>query len=704
MAVGITVILSLDFIRASQIDVEVGNPSPQRIVSPVSTSLDSALLTEDERLLAERAVSDVYRQVVGASGRNQVNAARELFNFIDVVRADTLATSAEKIAYLQAVENVEIDPELATILLDASPTSLAKILAETERIIDRLMRQEVRQDQLSEIPEKVRVELGLVSEEQESAIRAIVPSLIVPNSAFDEVATDEARAEARAQVETVSQVIKKDQVILNEGDIVTAQKLEILEQLGILQAERDWFGFGSIVLISLLSVALIFLYYLRYREGHYQRLRYMALLATLLLAFVFSAELLTRQQSLLAYIFPAAALSMLIAVIFDGRFAALVTLVVGGLVGYMSNGSLELAFYSVVGSLIAIFTLRDAQRINAFFRAGLFAAVGNLVVVAIFNLIGNPDPLEMLQVAGLALASGGLSAMLTIGGFYMVGTVFGITTMLQLQELSRFDQPLLQELLHKAPGTYHHSIMVANLAEQAADRIDANSLLARVGAFYHDIGKMSHAPFYTENQEGENPHDHLDPIDSADYIVGHVTEGLKLAKKHRLPERIQDFIAEHHGTQVLTYFYQKARDNSAENNQDPVQVVDEALFTYPGPAPRSRETGIVMMADSIEATSKAVQPNNEVAIEKLVRKITDDLLAADQLDDSGLTLGDIQQIRASFVETLKGRFHVRVKYAGNEQLEAANTPAIEAQIDEFEEVEMVQLSAEREAVTTLPEP
>lgn len=699
MVAGIAAILSLDFVRASRIDVEIGNPSPQRITSPQTKSFVSEYLTASERERAARDVLDVYTPIDRSIGRMQVNRAREVFSFVDVVRADTLATPAEKVSYLQAIETVPVDDVLALTLLDLSGSSLSTIRSQTERIIDQLMRNQIREDQIGLVPQEVSRAISLVSEEQEDVLMAIVPSLIVPNSFFDEAATETARNQAREQVEPFTQSIIKDQVILSQGDIVTAEKYEMLEQLGILQAEVNWWAIGSIVLVSIMSVVLIFLYYLRYRQSHYHRWRYMALMATLVLVFVLSAELMIRQQTLLAYLFPAAALSMLLAVIFDARFSAFVTVIIAGLVGYIANGSLELAFYTVVGSFAAILTLRDAHRINDFFRAGVIAAVGNLIVVAIFNLIASPDPLDMLQIIGLALASGGLSAMLTIAGFYVAGTVFGITTMLQLQELSRFDQPLMQELLHRAPGTYHHSIMVANLSEQAADRIGANSLLVRVGAFYHDIGKMANAPFFTENQEAENPHDDMDPVLSAEYIVGHVTEGLQLARKHRLPERIQDFIAEHHGTQVLGHFYRKARDASAENNLQPVSLVDQALFTYPGPAPRSRETGIVMMADAVEATSKAVQPNNEEAIIKLVRTITDDLMAADQLDDSGLTLGDIQQIRASFVETLKGRFHVRVKYAGNEQLEAANTPAIEAQFDDLAELEALTHSAERETVS-----
>jgi putative nucleotidyltransferase with HDIG domain len=259
---------------------------------------------------------------------------------------------------------------------------------------------------------------------------------------------------------------------------------------------------------------------------------------------------------------------------------------------------------------------------------------------------------------------------LTIAGFYLIGSVFGIITTLQLQELSHLDHPLLKELLRKAPGTYHHSIMVSNLAEQAAERIRANASLVRVGAFYHDIGKMTRPQFFTENQEGVNLHETLDPYSSAKVIIAHVTDGLQMARQYRLPRQVQEFIATHHGDRLIKAFYRKACD-SAENPD----TVDPARFSYPGPRPSSRETGLVAMADTIEAASSAIQPNNEAAVEKLVNTLVDDMMREGQLDNTGLTLGDINAARESYIETLKGRFHVRVKYEGNEAISAQNSPA-----------------------------
>jgi putative nucleotidyltransferase with HDIG domain len=375
------------------------------------------------------------------------------------------------------------------------------------------------------------------------------------------------------------------------------------------------------------------------------------------------AKLLVPTGGLYAYLFPAAAMSMLLAVIFDVRLSIFATLLVGTLIGLVAQESLELTMYMIVGPIFATLTLRDAQRVNAFFRAGLVAALANMVVILVFRLAQDVAPVEILQLLAFSLLNGLISASITLAGFFVIGGLFGMMTTLQLQELSRLDHPLLKDLLRRAPGTYHHSIMVANLAEQAAERVKANAALVRVGAFYHDVGKMNRPPFFTENQEGINPHETLDPYSSARIIISHVQDGLDLAKKHKLPDRIQDFIAEHHGDRLVVVFYKKAEEQLEEGEK-----IDESRFRYKGPRPRSRETGIVLLADSVEAASAAVRPNNAEAIEMLINKIIDDHVKDAQLDNSGLTLGDIKTIRESFTETLKGRFHVRVKYPGNEEL------------------------------------
>ena len=691
---GIAAILSYALLEINQVDVMLGAPAPVDIRANQTTEYRSDVLTGQAREAAALSVPDIYTPLDRSTGLAQVETTRSLFNYIRVVRADATASREHLLSNLMLIDVVPVSAELATTLLDMSEANFESAETETSRIVAQIMRGAVRNEDLGAVSDKVVQAAPFFSPseaDQEIVVFDVTPHLIQPNVLFDEVATAEARELARNETPFVVQSVQKDQIIIRSGQIVNDLHLETLAELGLLHLERNWAGIARNAIVSLLMVTLLGLYFYRYADLHFRRRRYLLLLTVLMLGAVGSAEFLLNQDALLRYVYPGAAFAMLLAVVYDTRFAIYLTLLIGSLVGYAAGGSLELAFYAIIGSLIAILSLRGAERINDFFRAGLLAAVGNFVVILLFNFADSIVWGEFWQLVGYALVSGGFSAMLTILGFYIIGSLFGITTVLQIQDLSRFDQPLMQELLRRAPGTYHHSIMVANLAERAAEEVGANSLLVRVGAFYHDIGKMSQAPFYTENQEGHNPHDEMDPYESADIIIGHVTNGLDLARQSGLPERLQDFIAEHHGDQVLKHFYRKACNQagvapSTGAAMQSVEIVDRERFRYPGPAPRTRETGIVMMADTVEAASKAVQPNNEGAIEKLVVSVTDGLILGHQLDNSGLTMGDIQKIRETFMEMLKGRFHSRVQYAGNESLTAANTPPLEAEVTDAREL------------------
>lgn len=657
------IILSFRLEAAANVAVELGQPAPNDVFAPSSLTYSSELLTVQAQEQAKGQVEDQYTPLDMSIGRAQLTRAQAIFEFVDTVRADTQATTETKLKYLQAVEGLTIEEQVGIDLLSLNSADYQIAREDVLEIIDVIMRQDIREGELSDFRRSARREASLeLTLTQNNVVTNLAPQFIAPTIFLDESATQLKRDEAATGVQPISRTIAKDQRILQAGEIVTETHIEILSQLGLLQQEVNWRDTTSIFLASLLVVVLILLYWRQFYTKQRKSGRYLTSLATLWLLFILIAKLVITLPGLFSYLYPVAAMSMLLAVIFDVRMAMLVTVLMSAVVGYIAPNSLELAVYTAAGGLVASLTLHDAVRINAFFRAGLMAAVGHLVVIVIFWLPQETASAFVPQLVLYSLVNGVLSAALTLVGFFIMGSLFGVTTTLQLQELSRLDHPLLQDLLRRAPGTYHHSIMVAHLAEQAAERIKANSTLVRVGAFYHDIGKMTRPPFFAENQEGVNPHESLDPFSSARIIISHVSDGLEMARRHRLPDRIRDFIAEHHGDRVLKTFYTKAKEQSG------TEPVDIERFRHRGPRPRSRETGIVMLADAIEATSSALRPNSEKAIEKLVNSLVDEHLTEGQLDDSSLTLGDVSMIRASFIDTLKGRFHVRVKYPGNESL------------------------------------
>ncbi len=674
----IALILSFDLVRPSNVVVVRGMPAANDIFAPRSVTYVSALLTAQAKEQAQASVPDVYTAPDPSIGRAQLSTARAIFAFIEVVRSDTFATPEIKVGYLQAILGLTIEESAALDLLTLSAPDYAEAKDTVLAIIEELMSQEIRPNQLADYQRLARRPSLVLTPPQDNVVTRLAHQFIVPNTFLNEEATAERRAEAVAAVPPVSRSVTEGQRVIRAGDIVTELDIEMLEQLGLLQSETDWRDVGSIFLVSLLSVVVVTLYWQQFHDQAHNNGRYLAALILLVLIFLIAARLMVSGPTYLIYWYPIATLSMLLVVVFDVRLSLLITILLAAQIGFIAPNSLELSIYIGTGGMLALLLLRDALRVNAFFRAGLAAAAGHILVLVMFRLPQEVSLLRLLQESLYALGNGVLSAALTLLGLFFIGSLFGVITILQLQELSRLDHPLLQELLRLAPGTYHHSIMVANLAEQAAERIKGvNSTLVRVGAFYHDIGKVRRPAFFTENQQGSNPHDSLDPYSSARIIISHVTDGLEMARKYRLPQRLQDFIAEHHGDRVVKGFYLKA---VAQAGGDESRV-DESKFRHVGPRPRSRETGIVMLADSVEATSSALRPSTEKAIEKLVNTIIDEHITEGQLNNSGLTLGDIRVVRASLIETLKGRFNVRIKYPGNEELElepAATAPALTA--------------------------
>jgi hypothetical protein len=250
-----------------------------------------------------------------------------------------------------------------------------------------------------------------------------------------------------------------------------------------------------------------------------------------------------------------------------------------------------------------------------------------------------------------------------LGGLFLIGPLFDITTTMRLVELGRPDHPLLKRLLREAPATYHHSLMVSNLAEQAAERIGADAMLTRVGAYYHDVGKIARPYFFTENQvEGTNPHDRLDPRTSAEIITGHVKDGIELARRYRLPRRVRAFIPEHHGTGWVSFLYHKAVQLAGDES-----LVDPNDFHHQGPKPQSRETALVMLADGCEAAVRSARPSSAEEVAEIVNRIIDQRVADQQLTECDLTLRDLDMIRETFVSVLKGVFHPRIKYPSPDQ-------------------------------------
>ena len=660
----LTFLLIFDFFSSARLDLQVGDSAVEDILAPQSVTYISEVLTERARQEAIDGVRDVYDPPDMRVARAQISRSRLILDYVETVRADTLAARQHEDrqlqkTYINAVPELDLPDDLLGGLLELTAGQWDTVRQNTLTVIDQAMREQIREDRLAEaqaaIPLLVRLELP---ESEAVVVTSLAQQLIVSNSSLNPQLTEQYRQDVANSVGPVQQAFDINSTIVREGDIIDAADIEAMQQLGLMQAEADWQSRASLFVAVLLIITLLGQYLLRLHPEFFASGRHMLLLSALLVLFVLVAKLLVPGQVLLPFLYPAAGLAMLLTVLFDPNLAIAVTICLAAMVGFIGGNSLELTVYTAAGGILSALVIRKSPRISTFFRTGILVGVANSSVILIYRLSGS-DLRGILELVGTSFLNGLLSSGITLAGFFVVGNVFSVVTALQLQELARLDHPLLQELLRQAPGTYHHSLMVSNLAEQAAQRIGADSALVRVGSFYHDVGKIARPYFFTENQEGANAHARLDPRTSAQTIINHVADGLELAKRYRLPEKIRSFIPEHQGTRSTKYFYHQALKMA----EDP-SLIDEADYKYPGPKPQSKETAVVLLADSCEAASVALQSSSEQEIEDVVEKVINDIVLQGELDESGLTLGDIHEIKTSFAETLHGRFHVRPKYPG----------------------------------------
>jgi cyclic-di-AMP phosphodiesterase PgpH len=416
------------------------------------------------------------------------------------------------------------------------------------------------------------------------------------------------------------------------------------------------------MIIIILSITIIANYYfVRYKPKFMQEQKKLIFLELMVVIILIIAKIINYFQiSYLIYLVPVAMASILTAVLINTDIAVMLTVFLSLLTGLVFNSDFSVVVSSFIGGLVGIFSVARVNQRNDLVRAGF--NVSWVLVIVILGLTMNMSFSSWLYILWSVLTgvlNGILVAILANGLLPYLENAFGMTSSVKLLELSNPSQPLLKKLLVEAPGTYHHSVIVGNLAETAADNIGANSLLTRVGAYYHDIGKMKRAYFFTDNQfGGENPHDKLSPNLSSLIIKSHVKDGVEMAREHNLPESIIDIIKEHHGTNLISFFYQEAmKDNKHDS-------VEEGDFHYDGPKPQSRESAIIMLADIVEASlrSKQFNKSNHNRIEGMVRELIREKLTEGQLDESELTLKDLDIIVDSFVKVLTGIYHQRVDY------------------------------------------
>ncbi len=507
--------------------------------------------------------------------------------------------------------------------------------------------------------QSVLQEKGLIG--FKNAFNNLFFDLVKPNVFFDQALSEIALSNELSKISTTRGTVDEGKLIVAKGEVVESENLKILKSLRSEYESELWTAnnyyyilTGYTVLVALVLVMLL-LFLKKYRKHIYNNNVKVTFIFFNILLMVFVTTLVVKYDEAYVFVVPLCILPLILKTFFDARLGLFAHVLTVLILGFVVPNSFEYIFLQIIAGIVTILTVSELYK-----RANLFISVGQITSIYIigylaFHIIheGNLDNI-MWFTLGLFLLNG----MITLFAqplIYIYEKIFGLVSDVSLLELSDTNSKLLKELSNKAPGTFHHSLQVANLAEAAANEIGANAMLVRVGAMYHDIGKMNNPTYFTENQiTNVNPHDELSPRDSAKIIVNHVIEGIEIARKNKLPDRIIDFIRSHHGTTTVYYFLKR--------QQEMDENVDEKDFRYPGPLPFSKETAILMMADSVEAASKSLKNPTFSIIDEFVDKIVAGQMSANQFLNANITFKEIEIIKKIFKQKLTNIYHLRVEY------------------------------------------
>ncbi len=661
-----------------------GAVAPSTVYAPRDASIANPIETEQARSAAAAAVGPKYDyspDKAAAIAAVQVAELELQLKPVDAAFSAVQAPEARRTAlngvlpFLTASDRAllqELDPSRWPIVEDAAVGALRG--GEQTEIRDTDLA--TRRDSLALA--SMPATLDLTTTEQQLAA-AIATPFFVANSAYSTSLTQQARAEAAAAQPTQMDTLKAGQVIVDQGHVITAADMIKISYFGLEKSTVELGAAAGWLLFSALSAAILFGWLWRFRPEYWHRNRSLFLIALIFVVAVLAVKI-PAGRAWLPYLMPTAAASMLLSLLLDAGFGVVVTALVALMAGLAGGTTLEPAAYVAMGGFAGLISIRKGEQQHYFVQAAIAVAAADIAVLGSFALLGEGahDMTGMLQLSAAAAGGAVIAAVIALGSFSLLGNVFGILTGTQLLELANPSRPLLRRLLMETPGTYHHSLMVGNLAERAATAIGADPLLVRCAAYYHDVGKLANPLAFIENQAGgENIHDQLEPEVSATILRQHVPDGLDLGSKAKLPKPLLGFIPQHHGTAVMGFVYNKAREAAAApfgglstaGGRAAADKVDPGQFRHAGPKPQSKEAAILMLSDGVEASVRSLSSRDEATIRAMVGQIITERVTDGQLNECDLTIRDLENIREAFVGQLLGMYHQRIAYPQNAVVE-----------------------------------
>lgn len=611
-------------------------------------------------VMADRRVRAFFQKVRELQ-RGKANGTERYASLRDYLLQESGVTSADFLPELSASLQALLQTDES--VLGSTETKSLELLEEQMRLPLKAVDLAAARKELGD-----KVALSGIASPLQPAVSFVLKHAISTNMVFDRDGYNRQVAAARGAVLPVQRTILPGQTIISRGEVINQSDLQVLRQLGLLRNRSLWPTLVGVVLFVLLLGGLLGIYLYKFRRRFLENDQYVILYGLLFVLTLVVAKAVTVLKisnqpeiaNLVGYLVPLAGGAMLIAVVLDAGLAVFTAFILSVLLGMMTDGQLPFVLVGLAGSLVGIFSISNISDRAGLIRGGLYVSLVNSGLILVTGLMNGTTALPLVAGMGMGALNGFLSSVLTMGCLPYLESAFGITSAVRLLELSNPNQPLLKRLLLEAPGTYHHSILVGNLAEAAAEAVQADPLVVRVGSYYHDIGKLKRPCFFIENQlPRENPHDKIAPSLSTLIITSHVKDGIEMAREYHLPRVIEEIIEQHHGTGLVSYFYHRALES------DRPELVEEADFRYDSVKPQSKEAALVMLADCVEAAIRSLQKPTPGRLEGLTRKIIKEKLHDGQLDECDLTFKDLNRIATAFVRVLAGIFHSRIEYPEN---------------------------------------
>lgn len=629
-------------------DYRTGDICEADIYAP--REIEDSATTNRRREAAAAQVAPQYKIDYDLTGDAE-EKIQQLFASVSQVRAMNI-TLEGKIQFMAGDLKVSLDSDTLSLLLCMKPEELSSFSSTVRAVFAYVMDKGVSDTSAAMEEMSAQLESKGVTGETKTAAEAILNNFVRINQVYDEELTQAEKEKAMSMVEPA--VYKKNQIILRRGEVITDDQIALLSDIGLLKGERSISKKYALATFLFLGfIYLIGAYYIRRRKSEMRTGKLLLLLLLPLLMLVI-LMLSSHVSGIYAYLIPIPVGAVLVATFIDMELSLVTNIYICSAAAVMLGRGEEFLIAMMLYSFVGAVIFKKVAGLSGYAKAMLAMVITGAVAAMMAALFAGKSIEEAVRYLLYGAANGLLTSVIIIGTTPVFENIFNIATPFKLNDLGNPEKPLLKRLMFEAPGTYHHSLMVGNLAEAACIRIGADNQLARVGAYYHDIGKLKRPDYFFENQMGVNPHDALMPSESAEVLRGHVYYGLEIAKQYRLPPDIRDIIAQHHGTTLAGIFYNKAKELDPDAKEDD--------YRYPGPKPESKEAGIVMLADSCEAAVRSLDEKDEASIRAMVTKIVRGKMTDGQLDSCNLSFRELGEIIDAFVTMQEGYFHKRIKY------------------------------------------